>query len=117
MTDINRPPDGRVQPRDGETAAKLQELHDMRALLVSVRSTLATLLVAVQSGEADGIRDLVTKHKELETALKRIFDTERAFNDWYAEHTGGGAAGDIDLDDIRQQIGCRLARLRACCRE
>ncbi|PYE85770.1 hypothetical protein [Pseudoroseicyclus aestuarii] len=100
-----------------EAAARAKEVEDARALLLSVRSTVADLLAAVAAGEAGALGALVQKQGELESALKRLFETEGKYNDWIGKQTGRGRDGDIDLAAVRHQIGCRLARLRACCRE
>jgi hypothetical protein len=84
-------------------------------LLSSVRGTLAGLLEDLMSGNASVLKDIASKHAELETALKRAFETEQRFNDWNARRTGGVVPGEVDFASARNEIGCRLARLRACC--
>jgi len=98
-------------------------------LLTSVRSTLADLLREVREGDGNTLRQLVLTQAELEIALRRAIETEQKFNVWNEKNVatgqaagksgaGGGAGsggGEIDLDAVRYDIGCRLARLRACC--
>ncbi|WP_131505517.1 hypothetical protein [Limimaricola cinnabarinus] len=99
-----------------DDAARRKEWQDAWGLLSSVRSTLADLLEDVRD-EAAEPKELQKKINDLESALKGAFEVERKFNDWLKRQDGGLVAGEIDIDDARRRIGCRLDRLRACCRE
>lgn len=92
-----------------------KEFADALALLGSVRSRLADLLDEASKGEIGAFKDLPALHAKLEESLRRAFETEKKYNEWIAKNAGGPAAGELDLTDIRDQIGCRLARLRTCC--
>jgi hypothetical protein len=93
-----------------------KEIEDARALLTSVRRTLALLLVEVQEGDAGALKEIAGKQSELESALRRVFDTEQRYHEWRNRQAGAAAPGDIDFDLIRHEIGCRLHRLRECCK-
>ncbi len=110
MTDMTRPPDGGDE-------ARLKEFHDAWKLLVSVRSTLADLLAEAAEGNTTELGEIVKKHGELQTALNRVFEMEKKWNDWHAKQSAGLRPGDIDFNAVRQELSCRLARLRACCRD
>lgn len=88
--------------------------EDAVLLLSAVRSTLADLLRAAVAGEAANLREIVAKQAELESALRRVFETEERYHGRNGQR--GGDAGDIDFDALRAEIGCRLHRLRECCR-
>lgn len=90
-------------------------LQDSIVLLVSVRSGLAVLLQQIIDGDVGAFKELAEKQSELEKALKRVFEAEDRFNEWYARETDQGRPGDIDFDAVRHEIGCRLARIRECC--
>lgn len=94
-------------------------LRDARVLLGAVRGTLADLLQRVRNGDAGALRGLATKQAELETALKRAFEAEGKYDDWQARNGRGHGAddGEIDFDQLRRDIGSRLARIRECCQE
>jgi hypothetical protein len=92
------------------------QYQDAVALLGAVRKTVTTLLLDLQSGTGGDLTETVKKQRELETALGRVFDAEQKYYEWYRKH-GGYDPADIDYDAIRDQIGCRLDRIRACCRE
>lgn len=98
----------------GASAVK-EHFDDGVELLSAVRHTLADLLRAVRDGSPAALKEVVNKQSELESALKRVFDAEQKYNDWNAKHSGLAAPGEIDLDAVRDQIGCRLARIRECC--
>lgn len=112
MDHKSRPPVGpEVEPGGGQK--KLFE--DCIGLLTSVRSTLADLLLDVQTGGLGAVKDLVGKQSELEQALRRAMETEQKFNDWQAKQRGDLGPDEIDFDTLRRDIGCRLDRIRACC--
>jgi hypothetical protein len=99
-----------------DNAGLREELDDARKLLTSVRRTLAGLLESVREGQGS-LSEIVKKHGELETALTRVFQTEQKYNDWLAKRSGDLAPGEIDFEALRDEIGCRLARLVECCQE
>lgn len=103
-------------PSGPDEAARRKEWEDAWLLLSSVRSTLADLLTELRS-DAVAPKDIQKKISDLESALKGAFEVERKFNDWHRRQDGGLAADEFDLDEAWRRIGCRLDRLRACCRE
>lgn len=100
-----------AQADDGDVA-RLRA--DAVLLLRSVRATLADLLRDLVDG-APGLKEVTAKQAELETALKRAFDAEQKYHDWLDRDRSRLAPGEIDLDAVRAEIGCRLHRLRSCC--
>lgn len=103
-------------PDVGAPRADPAELFDDSLLLLtSVRATLARLLAQLVAGDAQAMREIGPKHAELESVLRRAIETEQKYNDWHSKQAGRLAAGEIDFDRARYEIGCRLARLRACC--
>ena len=112
MDHRSRPPVG----PDVELGGGQKKLfEDCIGLLTSVRSTLADLLLDVQTGGLGAVKDLVGKQSELEQALRRAMETEQKFNDWQAKQRGDLGPDEIDFDTLRRDIGCRLDRIRACC--
>lgn len=90
---------------------------DALLLLRSVRGTLADLLRDLLDGGESSLRDLTGKQAELETALKRAFEAEAKWNEWQDKRGERAAGSTLDLAAVREEIACRLARLRACCEE
>lgn len=87
-------------------------------LLANVQSALVRALRAVDSGKLAATHELEPTFVELEVALKRAIEMERMVHDWKQKQRGTSKASttaDIDFDRARHEIGCRLARLRACC--
>jgi Skp family chaperone for outer membrane proteins len=96
-----------------------EHFADALTLLRSVRRTLSDLLTRVEDGETGLLKEVGLKQAELESALKRAFEAEEKYNAW-AEKQGARTAlpaGHLDLDAVRHDIACRLARLRECCQE
>jgi hypothetical protein len=94
-----------------------QAVDDARSLLVQVRTTLSALLREAAEGNSTNLTEVVKKQSELESALRRVFETEQKYDDWQRKSRGGQEPDAIDFDAIRVQIGCRLARLRDCCNQ
>ena len=103
------------RPSVGTDGGQKKLFEDCIGLLSSVRSTLADLLLDVQTGGFGAVKDLVGKQSELEQALRRAMETEQKFNDWQAKQRGDAPPDEIDFDALRRDIGCRLDRIRACC--
>jgi hypothetical protein len=103
-------------PTDVGGVEKLK--RDAVTLLASVRSSLGDLLRTVESGEATGgdLKAIAEQQALLQRALEKVQDAEKKYYDWIVRN-GGHDPADIDYDAIRDQIGCRLARLRDCCQE
>lgn len=96
-----------------------QETEELRALcadagvlLQAVRSSLTDLLRRVMEGDFAALKDLAGKQGELETALKRVFDAEAKYHERCAVR--GSGADAIDFNALREEIACRLHRLRQC---
>ncbi|TNC73414.1 hypothetical protein [Rubellimicrobium roseum] len=89
-------------------------LTDTLQLLRSVRRTLARLLDRAEDGDGTALKDIGLKSAELETALKRAFEAEERFNAWHEKHSGLRNACEIDFAGLREEMACRLARLRDC---
>ncbi len=103
-------------PPDVGGVAKLKQ--DSVTLLASVRSSLGDLLAVIDSGgfTGDDLKALTDQQALLQRALDKVQDAEKKYYDWIVRH-GGHDPADIDYDAIRDQIGCRLARLRECCQQ
>jgi hypothetical protein len=84
-------------------------------LLTSVRETVELRLTLFQAEDpVSGVQDLLKKTGELEQALRSAIELERRFHDWKAKTEPGESADDIDFDRVREDIRCRLARIRDC---
>lgn len=92
------------------------QLADSVRLLRSVRRTLTDLL---ERADEPGVpRDVAAKAAELESALRRAWEAEERWNDWQARHGRAREGGpEIDFERVRDEIACRLERLRDCCQE
>lgn len=100
------------KPADQEIAA--ERIKEARQLNRSINATLARILADLQAGRLDEVRDLAVKQKQLETAIAQAQKLEAEFNERFGT---GLESGEIDVRRARLEIGCRLARIRRCCRE
>ncbi len=109
-----------VRRQDDERVDPAQDLRRRIDVLVARVRELGAIVTAEMTYSPGAIRLIGRVHVELERAVARLVEAERAWNDWTngSGRAGGepGAGGDIDFDAARYEIGCRLARLRECCR-
>ncbi|MCC5973554.1 MAG: hypothetical protein JJU42_09755 [Rhodobacteraceae bacterium] len=91
-------------------------LRDCMKLVVTARDRLGVLLDLAQVPEDAALRDMADTHHELEKALRRVLEAEARLYDFTSRQAGRDRPGHIDFDAIRNEIGCRLSRLRECCR-
>lgn len=89
------------------------EYRDALTLLGAVRRRLAALMEIYEDGHPEAASEIAASHGKLEDALRKAFETEKRYNDWLAKQSGQPRSGELDLAALRDQIGCRLARLRA----
>ena len=93
-----------------------RQFHDSLTLMRAVRETLADLLSEASGGGS--LRDVGLKQAELETALKRAIEAEAKWDEWQAKQAGEeGGDAPVDYVALREDIACRLARLRDCCQD
>ncbi len=83
-----------------------------RLLLKTVSDVLYDILNRVKDGQGQHLKTLVDRQSDLATVLRRADEIERKYDEWLASHTGALAAGEIDLDSLRDEIGGRLDQLR-----
>jgi AhpD family alkylhydroperoxidase len=79
----------------------------------TIGETLSAVLDLVQAGDFKDIDLLPKQMARLTDAIADIRKKEAEFNDKFGT---GLAEGEIDFDQLRREIGCRLGRIRRCCR-
>jgi hypothetical protein len=101
--------------RDGPSAVLSQRI----AALIGLAREMGAMLERGVTGHR-AIAQMARNQIELERAVARILEAEQALNEWHDgrddDGRGAGTRGDIDFDAVRHEIGCRLSRLRECCR-
>ncbi len=110
--------EGNIAAIKTETDLK-KYLKDTIALLTAVHREVAAILVRAREGDTGAVHELTDRNGELEDALLRVMKAEQKLDEWNDRSTGYGArsrGGEIDFDAVRHEIGCRLARIRECCR-
>jgi hypothetical protein len=111
--------DRQARPGSGDAGVPTDELGRRIAALIGLARDMGALLSGVEEHGLRAVTLLAQKQIELERAVARILEAEKAIHDWL-DRTGGtrggaGPQGDIDFDAVRYEIGCRLSRLRECC--
>lgn len=110
----------KTRPGSDARSEPAAELSRRIGMLAAIARKMALILEKEQADTAQTIVRVARVQIDLERAVARIMEAERAWNDWNNRTGGAGdhpaAGGDIDFDAVRHEIGCRLARLRECCR-
>ncbi|WP_296417439.1 hypothetical protein [Pseudooctadecabacter sp.] len=96
-----------------EQKSAAERIEEARRLHSSIRDTLKAVLDLVEQGELKEVASLPKQMTQLHQAYLDINKKEAEFND---KHGTGLRDGDIDFDAVRDQIRCRLGRIRKCCR-
>lgn len=99
------------QTTEQKTAA--ERIEEARQLHETIGSTLNAVLDLVKQGDFDDIALLPKQISRLTDAIAEVRKKEAEFNDRF----GTGVSGEeIDFDALRCEIGCRLGRIRRCCK-
>lgn len=100
------------KPTDRTPAA--ERIEEARQLYQTIGETLSTVLDLVNSGDFKDIDLLPKQMARLTDAIADVSKREADFHDKFGDAI---KQGDIDFDALRVEIGCRLSRIRRCCRE
>ena len=91
-----------------------ERIEEARQLHRNINETLREVLRQITAGNLGDVALLPKQMAQLNVVIAESQKREAEFND---RHGTGLREGDIDFDDLRYQIGCRLGRIRECCRE
>ncbi|MBI1416677.1 MAG: hypothetical protein GC146_05575 [Limimaricola sp.] len=96
-----------ARSRAGEMQARIAEID---ALFQALRASVRHLQAQVETGGPGAVKAALAKLGELQTAHVALIKAEERFHDIAGEQA---QPDDIDFDAIRDEIGRRLADLRA----
>ncbi|OSQ52009.1 hypothetical protein [Marivita geojedonensis] len=85
--------------------------------LRAIREMVAALRRKVEAGETGTASEAAKALADLRVWLKHAKETEVQIERHRREHAAIDGAYGLDLDAARVAVGCRLDRLRQCCRE
>jgi hypothetical protein len=80
--------------------------------LSQMRADLEQLQVQLSTGRIEGLADSVRATDEIRQWLRIAMEMEVRLEQVNGEKNGRDGSRDINLDEARSQIGCRLDRLR-----
>lgn len=93
-------------------------LRSLQRSIQDLRQTAEDLKRQIVAGEDADLTSGKRQVDELGRLIRSCQNVEERFVDERNRQAGIAAGGyALDLDRARAEIGCRLARLRACCRE
>lgn len=94
-----------------------EEFDAVRQTLAHLTRSLRGLEDEVMAGDAAAVREASKLLADIRTWSRLAIDTEARFEERRKEQQGIVDGYALDLVEARRTIGCRLARLRRCCRE
>lgn len=102
---------------DEEGSALEQERAAIARELRTIREMVAVLRDKVEAGETGTGGEAAKALADLRVWLKHAKETEVQIERHRREHASIRGSYGLDLDAARDAVGCRLDRLRSCCRE
>ena len=102
-------------PKD--TPSLEEEFDAVRQTLAHLTRTLRGLEDEVMAGDAASVREAAKLLGDIRTWSRLAIETEARFEKRRQEQQGIVDGYALDLIEARRTIGCRLARLRKCCRQ
>ncbi|MGJ8612151.1 MAG: hypothetical protein ACSHWY_13705 [Octadecabacter sp.] len=91
----------------------VERIEEARQLYRNINQTLNTVLELIEGGDFNEVALLPKQMAQLTSAIAESQKRETEFNGKYGDGLGDG---DIDFEQLRRDIGCRLGRIRKCCR-
>jgi hypothetical protein len=98
------------------TALFDDDIERVRKTLAQITRTLEALEIELTEGDPSAMKDANKLLSEIRTWCQRAMDTEARFDERRRKQTGSEHGSALDLEEAKRTIGCRLARLRTCCR-
>ena len=93
-----------------------KQISRIEASLESFLAEIEDLQLKVRAGEVDNVNEARKLFSDLRTWLKLAHETEMLSAQSRKKDQGIAYDYGLDLAEARSQIGCRLARLRRCCK-
>lgn len=100
-----------------EVSRLSEEFRRLKDQLSGFSHDLDELQSKIRSGEIEKGSDARRFLTELRTWVRIAQEAEAACAEHQKEQRGYTGPYGLDLEAARSQIGCRMARLRRCCRE
>lgn len=114
MTDTAQS-DGALILAQSETDRLTREREEIAQELAELKAAIQALRQALKAGEARKPGEDGKLLKDAQYWMRALRETEAELNDLRRKQSGIAGEYGLDLDAARDQIGCRLGRLAACC--
>ncbi|WP_161601039.1 hypothetical protein [Pseudooceanicola batsensis] len=101
-----------AEPGTSELTGQIEEILDE---LKRLKSDLRMVQGYVQSEEPGHTREALRCAGDVRSFLKLAYDVEARVNEERRKELGIAGDTGFDLGEARDQIGCKLDRLRGCC--
>lgn len=96
-----------------EQRSAAERIEEARRLHETIHETLTEMLDSIKSGDLQDVTLVPKQVTRLTDAIGDLRKKEAEFNDKFGR---GFEDGEVDFDVLRSEIGCRIRRIRRCCR-
>ncbi|MCG7492064.1 hypothetical protein [Thalassobius sp. Cn5-15] len=90
------------------------QLAEVATTLADLKDDMKAMQYRIRLDDDGAVRDNLRLISDLRNWLKIAFELEAKFHDREHTRAGQAAAYSVDFDHARDQIRCRLDRLRRC---
>ncbi|MYM54167.1 hypothetical protein [Thalassovita mangrovi] len=94
-----------------------ERLVEIEEVFLDLKAEVKRLQTRIRDGELGAIKDGARLSADIRGWLKIAYEMEATFHDRKRKQAGIERSYAVDFDQARDQIRCRLDRLRRCCHE
>lgn len=106
-----------ITPETGASTAMDQELSRIERQLHEISLELEGLQTKIKQGQIGSESDATRTFSDIRRWIRLALEAEKSLAERKREDGGVAGSYALDLDRARTSIGCRLDRLRRCCRQ
>lgn len=105
-----------TEQKPPENAGLDAEIEQVRRTMTYLTELLALMEDEVMEGDPSTIKEAAKLLIEIRNWSRLAMETEARFEEREKRRSGVVNTYAVDLEEARHKIGCRLSRLRKCCR-
>ena len=100
---------------DADTFPLTETLTEIEEVFLDLKADVKRLQARLRDGELAAVKDAAKLIADLRGWLRIAYELEATFHERKRKQAGIERGYAVDFDQARDQIRCRLDRLRRCC--